>query len=96
MKMNEDRIIQVIPCTKPMIAVWDDENHAEYGFSYVRYLGLTIRGEIVQINFSEGWAEPIFSNEKYYLGLWEEDSENFKGELFYGHFLKWKENQGEH
>lgn len=53
--MDIERIIQVIPCVKPMIAVYEPGNDdEEYWFSWIYYLGLTTKGDVVPLDIFDG------------------------------------------
>lgn len=57
--MDIGRIIQVIPCVHPLIAVYTPEpkDSDEYCFSWIYYLGLTEDGYVVPLDLMSGYFE---------------------------------------
>lgn len=92
--MNSDRIIQVIPCVKPMIAVFGNSKDREYCFNWIYYMGLTMGGLVEPLVNLEGWIEKCnFYNN--YIGVWD-GVESTSEEAFYEEMKEWKENQSEY
>lgn len=88
--MGNDRIIQIIPCAKPMVAVYRPCNDdCEYYFSWVYYIGLNEEGLIVPIDLLDGFLQSAddISN---FSGAWY-GPEGLEDEEFYDQMKKWME-----
>lgn len=93
--MDNDRIIQVIPCTKPMIAVFEPVEDEEYSFSWIYYLGLTESGHIEPLDCCEGFFDNVASFRNY-TGVWYDGDKVIEREKFCKQLKAWKENKSEH
>lgn len=91
--MDNNRIIQIILCVKPIIAVYDitgDSDH--YWFSWIYHIGLTEDGSIVPIDIFDGClvnAEDVRNFCGVYYGLDYVEDVNMREQM-----KRWLETEG--
>lgn len=88
--INNDKIIQIIPCVKPVIAVYEPvDEEGEYSFSYIYYIGLKEDGSIIAIDIIDGYFDGTDEVQNF-VGIWN-NAEQAENEKFYGQMRKFEE-----
>lgn len=86
--MEQEKIIQVVPCAKPMIGVYAPTEISDgYDFEWIRFIGLTADGRVVPIINCGGFLDSA-TMVRNYEGTYTVN--NIKYTRFFGAFKAWK------
>lgn len=74
--MLNSRFVQILPCEHPLIAVYGNGKRIE-SIENIEYLGLNEEGDVVELTFADGYAEPA-ENAGNYIGTFTADAIGIK------------------
>lgn len=94
MESENEKIVQIIPCSKPLMAVYSPtEGYDEYWFNWIYFMGLTDEGMIRPIDFFDGFPCSAMDIGNFY-GVYA-DIDGLEEEPFYEKMKEWRMKRDE-